>query len=100
MNIIEKAICSKWHLIAYGLGISEGSKNCIFCQKFLRYKCKNCPIYNKNKKYYKCRNTPCRKIITHTLLIDNNNMIDDVENQIIFLCSLLPKDHEWYEEYH
>lgn len=100
-ELVEKAITGKWHLIAYGLGVSKGKKNCIFCQHFYDNDCVGCPVTIRNNNYYKCKNTPCRRVITETILnISISDVIDAVEDQIHFLCSLLPKNHEWYEEYH
>lgn len=97
-KLIQDCISGKWHLIAYGLGVSEGSKNCLLCQEYLENDCIGCPVVENNKDNYKCDGTPCKEIIAYTLL-DNSmpDMIDAVEQQIIFLCSLLPEDHEWHE---
>jgi len=98
ISAIEKAICNKYFLIAYGLGISEGAKNCPLCNLFIEDDCNGCPIYElDHDKYYKCNNTPCRRIKTYTILSAKNpEMIDAVEKEIDFLSSLLPKDHKYF----
>lgn len=95
---IEKAI-DKWNFVSYGLMQSKGRKNCPLCVLFYDNDCYLCPIYSTNPDNYKCKNTPCRKIKSYTYLYDFPEMADNVEREIIFLCSLLPEEHKLHESY-
>lgn len=100
IKAIETAVCEKWNSIGYGLSVSNGSEDCPLCNLFYDDYCQSCPVFRLDEKYYRCSQTPCREVQQKTFLSnDDPDMIDAVEQEIIFLCSLLPEDHWLYEKY-
>ena len=92
---IEAAI-NKWSLVAYSLMQSKGRYNCPLCSLYYDDDCKSCPIGVTN---HKCEGTPCKGVRSYTYLSNFHDMADAIEQEVIFLCSLLPVEHRWYEIY-
>lgn len=92
VTLLEAAIC-KWSLICYGVLEDEGPDNCPLCGEYLDYGCSGCPVSELTGSSG-CDETPYEK-----WYLGRYKVGILAEEEVSFLCSLLPKKHRWFEEF-
>lgn len=98
LKALEGSI-GKWSLICYGVAVDGGSDDCALCWKFHMHYCVGCPVLDRTGRDY-CHESPYYEFddeFGETLVTVLS--AEQAEAMLIFLCSLLPEGHEWYEVY-
>lgn len=113
-SVEEKAIIDsvmKWDLIAQGIGVDAGGRNCPLC--ILYGKCDLCSVTRRGPSDgWNCNNTPYHSIaLTSGIILPTwislmkggslhcfseiiEGTLNEIEKEIEFLISLLPEEHE------
>jgi hypothetical protein len=90
-KLIEACVLEKWNPRAMGCEVTDYSdlpevSTCVLCQVYHKKHCRGCPV-RKNTNANHCERTPFTK---YRLC-----KVEQMEEEIEFLISLLPKKHPW-----